>query len=253
MAVFSRRQALRTGLTAAAAVGLATAGGLPASAENGCFPDVPGMRGDRRANELWFSYEQTFAYQIPADVKAAYTAVDAALESVGMDLMSFYRKTRADGTYPNAYLTVVAPARDAFALLSRLQLAKLDEFYRSNRDGLAWAFLFMGEGVLYDPRMPDPNKVHMMNPFPDGRPTNAWHFWHAYVRAMTLQGIDVQRWNDLEPLIGLGWATQSLAKPRLNQINPSLDKHVQRRLIRQWDRLTPHQMDVAFDSFPHPS
>lgn len=253
MSAIGRREALKAGAAAVAALGLTVSGALQANATESTFPDVPGMRGDRRANELWYTYEEAFNYKMSADVRAAYIAIDRSTAGVGLNLTDFYRKTRAEGTYPDAYVEVVATTRNAYVLLSGLQLNVLDQFYRHDQVGLTRAFLFMGEGVLYDPRMPDPNKVHMMNPFPDGSPTNAWHYWHAFVRALTLQGIDAYRWNNLAPLIGLGWATQSLAKPVMNQINRRLDPRDERCLVREWATKSGRQLDVAFDSFPYPS
>ncbi|MFC7100826.1 TfuA-like protein [Nonomuraea rubra] len=70
MTQINRRQALRAALVAGAAVGAGALAVQPARADDDQagtlghhLPPVPGMHGDRRANELWYVYEQDFYLQ----------------------------------------------------------------------------------------------------------------------------------------------------------------------------------------------
>ncbi|MFC9973931.1 hypothetical protein ACFVH6_23835 [Spirillospora sp. NPDC127200] len=260
----SRRKALTTGLTAVAVGATGLAGMAPARAAAGTapagagkppppFPHVPGMRGDRRANELWYDYEIRFAHKITQEIRDAFQAMITAAGGSSDELLQHYARTRKEGTYPEAFMPYVTPARDAYAFVSRLQLELYDRYYRHNLHGLAWALIHMGEGTLYDPRMPHPNEIHMMNGGPNGEPTKGWHFWHAINRGMTLQNIDRERWSRVDRLMGAGWETQSILKPQLSRVNPPLDRRHGERLIRAWRRRTPDQVDAAFDSFPYPA
>jgi hypothetical protein len=209
------------------------------------------MHGDRLANELWYDYEQTFYYNATPEIRAAYAAVG---EHAGGDVEGMfyvYSLTRKAGTYPEKFYSRVEPARDAYAYLSRLQLEILDRYCRNERD-LAHVFLRLGDGSLYDPRMPEGFKVHMMNLGPNGEPPMNWLVWHAIIRAMTMLDIDARRWNSIDRWVGLGWAAQSILKPRPEQVNPPMARKAARRLTLEWARRTPEEMDKAFDSFPYP-
>lgn len=255
-----RRQALKLGLTTTALAGLGVAGATAAYAEDGDFvaakhdpqlPDVPGMHGDRRANELWYVYNQSFNVAPSAEVLAAYQTIgDVAGGSVD-GVRALYRESREAGTYPQAFVQQVTPARDAFVTLSRRQLEIIDRYYR-NRD-LTAPFLYFGEGSLFDPRMPGDAKVHMIDLGPNGEPPTGWHLWHAVNRAMVLLGVDASRWTAIDPLVGLGWAVQSIAQPAPDAVNPPLDRRTARKLIRQWRHRDANELDIAFDSFPYPA
>jgi hypothetical protein len=208
------------------------------------------MHGDRRANELWQDYNNTFKVALPAEVLEAYQAIGDIAGGAVAGVLTLYRESRQAGTYPQGFVDRVAPARDAFASLSRIQLGIFDRYYR-HRD-LTRPFLYFGEGTLYDPRMPGDAKVHMIDPGPNGEPPDGWHLWHAVNRALILLNINVRRWRAIDPLVCLGWAAQSIAKPRDDAINPPLDRRAAHRLIRQWRGMSADELDTAFDSFPYP-
>lgn len=255
-----RRQALKVAITTTAVAGLSVAGAVPVYADSGDIaplghdphlPDVPGMLGDRRANELWYVYNQTFRAAPPAEVQAAYQAIGEIADGSVAGVLTLYRESRRSGTYPRAFAERVVPVRAAFATLSRLQLAAFDRYYR-HRD-LTRPFLYLGEGSLYDPRMPGDSKVHMLDLGPNGEPPEGWHLWHAVNRALILLGIDARRWRAIDPLVGLGWSTQSIAKPNPDTVNPPLNRRTADRLIRQWRHRDTTEIDAAFDSFPYPA
>ena len=254
----NRRQLLQVAASAAATTGLlgvdaaaASASGRPATHHPMPLPPVPGMHGDRVMNELWYEYEQVFYLQPSQEIQDAYQAVGEAFGGTAEALYEVFLLTRRAGTYPDKFYTRVEPARAAYEVLSREQLRLLDRYCRTDRD-LARAFLLMGEGTLYDPRMAEGYRVHMMNTGPNGEPPMNWHTWHAYNRAMTMLGIRPRRWHRIDQLTGMAWAVQSIAKPLPETLNEPIDRRVARSLHRTWSRMTPDQLDVAFDAFPYP-
>jgi len=74
----SRRRALQIALGAFVLSGY-TAGGATAFAADRRgeeFPEVPGMSGDRRANELWYQFNVATLYEQSADVREAYAQIN---------------------------------------------------------------------------------------------------------------------------------------------------------------------------------
>jgi hypothetical protein len=186
-------------------------------------------------------------------VVAAYDAIAKAYGGSSVEgVYQVYRLTRLNNAYPAGFLKRIESARDAYALLSRLQLAIYDEWYRGPVD-LVPAFLRLGDGSLYDPRMPVGFKVHTMNYGPNGEPPMAWHIWHSIIRAMTLMDIDADRWERIDRLVGMGWTAQTLAKPVTDAVNPPLPPRDALRIARQWWAMSPEEADAAFDSFPYPA
>ncbi|MFI5916402.1 hypothetical protein [Dactylosporangium sp. NPDC051541] len=256
---YNRRHVLRAGLAGAAATVLA--GALPgtahaAPAESGpVLPGVPGMLGNRKYNEFWYQYDERFWYHPSPEAVAAFKQISEALG--GKADGSFYgawKDTRAAGTYPQAYLDIVAPAREPLATISRLQLNLFDEFFRYDPIGLVNAFVDFGQGVLYDPRREVGYKLHIMDYEPGVRPAVGYHVWHSIIQAMSLLDIDRLRWRLIDPVIGLGWAVQSIAQPAIDATdNPRLSARRIADLERRWLPRTTAQLDTAFDSFPYPS
>jgi len=202
-------------------------------------------------NELWYEYEMVFYYDPSQEIQDAYAAVGDAFGGSAEGLYNVFLLTRQAGTYPDKFYTRVAPAKAAYQVLSRAQLEILTRWCRTDRD-LARAFRLLGEGTLYDPRMADGYHVHMMNTGPNGEPPMTWHTWHAYNRAMIMLEISPERWGRIDELTGMAWAVQSIAKPQPETLNAPLDRQVARKLERHWSRLTPDELDVAFDAFPYP-
>ncbi|MFI7450093.1 hypothetical protein ACIBQX_21565 [Nonomuraea sp. NPDC049714] len=254
----SRRALLRASVVTLGALGTglsttapAFAGGYRPQPHDPEFPDVEGMRGDRRANELWYTYENVFQYQATAEIIEAYTAIGAVAGGSPEKLYPLYQRHRQAGTYPDGFIAEMAPARDAFAYLSRLQLDIYHRFYGHDRRGLTAAFVWFGEGVLFDPRMPYGSRTHMMNVRP-GQPPQNWHAWHPIVRATVFLGIDVRRWIELNRLVGIGWTIQSITKPAAGADNPYLDDRSVRDVVKMWRHASPAEMDDMFDNFPYP-
>ncbi|WP_328450917.1 hypothetical protein [Amycolatopsis sp. NBC_00438] len=243
-----RRNLLKiTAGTAVAAAGSVLLGGT-ADAETTSLSPVPGMLGDRRANELWYQLDEIALYHPSAETSAAYTALFGYLgqESIASRWLAFSKET----AYPRNYLEFVKPVEAPLRTLSKLQLGNFDRFYRGDEAGLVKAFADFGQGVLFDPRRePVESEVHTM----DGNPPSSYHFWHAIQRAQMLLGIDRPRWSRIDPMLGFAWALQSVAKPDHRHVNPGLPAGQIRAFARYWLPREPAQLDHDFQSSPYPS
>ncbi|MFI0371948.1 hypothetical protein ACH35V_29130 [Actinomadura sp. 1N219] len=231
-----------------AAAGALSAGALSAGAVSAGagpeFPPVPGMLGDRRANELWYRFDDVTMFNQPQQLKDAYAALAEALgEKWQRAVVLEWLEVIKSGDYPRDFVSYVAAARRPLQVLSRVQLDVFDAFYPPGSPALVSAFRWFGEGVLYDPRR---KGVHTM----DGDPPMPYRTWHIFARAMMFLEIDRPRWRALIPLNAFASAVQLAAKPNPNRVNPPLPRETVRRLAASWLPRTPERLDIDFRSFP---
>ncbi|MEA2195019.1 MAG: hypothetical protein QOG42_1453, partial [Solirubrobacteraceae bacterium] len=110
-----------------------------------------------------------------------------------------------------------------------------------------------GQGLNFDDRRPDGDKVHKMDTGGPDRPPQAYHPWHAFMRAVVLLGADEQRWLALNRNLALAWAIQNEAKPADDEpANPPLPQERLDALREAWLALDVEQLDAAFDNDPLP-
>lgn len=219
------------------------AGGTPGGGSSG--PPAPPEA--QQATDFWFEYDNHFLFAPPPQVIQAYTAIGS------IDLArSRFAATRAAGTYPAAFLAAVTPLEPGLRTLSTEQLAIIDQHYAGHPDRLQSAFEHFGCGDLFDDRRPAGNKVHMMDSSGPANPPIGYHRWHALLRAMTLLGIDADRWNALDRLVALAWAIHAEAQPVQDAHNPPLPEARLAALRAHWLALGPDQLDAAFSVFPFP-
>jgi hypothetical protein len=233
------------------AAGIAGAALPPATAFAGTeFPPVPGMLGDRRANEMWYQFDEIAFYNAAPDVLEAYRVLG---EHVGgpnfVDgFWDVWLKMSALPEYPRNYTDFLAPVKPQLELLSRLQLSSFDKFYTPNSPGFIEAFSYFGQGVLFDPRRAAiEQEVHTMYPI------TGYHGWHAYLRAMMLLGISRDRWARINPVIGFAWAVQSVAKPSTHVVSPALPQATVSKLALSWLPRPSQRLDQDFRSTPYPA
>lgn len=223
---------------------------LPGTAAADEFPPVPGMLGDRRANEMWYQFDKAAFYNASQEILDTYAALGA---HVGVqNFVDGFRDVWLDLSskpgYPGTYADFARPVRRELQTLSTLQLTSFDTYYSPDSTRFADAFGWFGEGVLFDPRRASlEQQVHTMVPI-----TN-YHGWHAYLRAMMLLGIDTARWARINPVIGFAWAVQSVANPSANTPNPSLPPSTVQTLRDSWLPRTPERLDRDFKSMPYPA
>ena len=242
-------------LAAGAAVAGAAApvlfGGTASAATESRLPPVPGMLGDRKANELWYQIDEVALYNQAQEVKDAYAAIFAYFGAPGF--FQFYTRWLELSQlpeYPRNYTEFVTPIKEPLKVISRLQLGVIDSLYRYDDQGLVGAFAAFGQGVLFDPRRaPVESEVHTM----DGDPPDGYHLWHSILRATMVLDIDKHRWARIDPLIGYAWALQSIAKPDHRHVNPGLPSAQVRALARSWLTRDVTQLDLDFRTRPYPA
>ncbi|RSM85565.1 hypothetical protein DMH04_16710 [Kibdelosporangium aridum] len=223
---------------------------LPGVAAASEFPPVPGMLGDRRANEMWYQFDEVAFYNASPEIQETYARLTA---HVGVpNFVDGFRDVWLDLSakpgYPDTYADFARPVRRELQTLSTLQLTSFDTYYSPNSTRFVDAFGWFGEGVLFDPRRAAlEQQVHTMVPI-----TN-YHGWHAYLRAMMLLGVDTARWARINPVIGFAWAVQSVANPSANTPNPSLPVGTVSALRASWLPRTPDRLDRDFKSMPYPA
>ncbi|MGP3948703.1 hypothetical protein [Streptomyces sp. 7N604] len=244
-----RRDVLRASVGLAAGAMLVGGGALPAAAvgrPDPELPEIPGMHGDRRANEMWYLLDQATLYQPSQEFKDAYFAL-VDIYGKGWDnvLLNTWRRMVAAPEYPENFAEFVTPARGPFEVMSRVQLEVFDAVYDRHDPRLVQAFAEFGQGMLYDPRT---QALHIMT----GRPPGGYPVWHVVMRAMMFLAIDRRRWAGLAPLNAFGCAVQLRADPDLEHLNPPLPDKTVRRLAAHWLPRSARQLDVAFQSFPYP-
>ncbi|MFG2112103.1 hypothetical protein ACGFRB_05600 [Streptomyces sp. NPDC048718] len=248
-----RRQVLRVslGVGAAAAVGLMGSEQAAAVGLHDELPEVPGMSGDRRANEFWYRLDEATLFHSAQEVKDAYRDIKAHVGNIERGMREKWLEMVAQPGYPSNYADFLAPVKGPLEVLSRTQLGVIDRYYGRRHHRLVQAFGWFGEGVLYDPRGYAPFLVHTMNSTPVVPPPG-YHTWYAYMRGMMLLDIDRPRWERIAPALAFAWAVQSTAKPAQDKVNPPLPEHTLRRLAATWLVKDTDTLDQDFQSFPYP-
>ncbi|MYW67591.1 Tat pathway signal sequence domain protein [Streptomyces sp. SID8379] len=254
-----RRGALRAALGVAGAAATATLiGAAPAQAHGSAgrhhrgLPDVPGLVGDRWANEFWYEYDEMSYYTPTQEMQDAVEAITTPFGGFTKTYDAWV-ETRKSGRYPRSWYELVKPNKDAFEVLSREQIKVFDKFYGHDPRGLVFAFQEYGQGTLFDPRRPDGQKVHMMNYTPP-EPTHAYHRWHPYLASFALLGIEARWWTHINRLAGVAWELQSYALPITDKPdNPHLPRHTVQRITTKWLRRDRAALDRAFDNAPFPA
>jgi hypothetical protein len=253
-----RRRVIQASLGVAAAAGLGAAGAAgapPAPARAGAglraphLPPVPGMRGDRYANEFWNEFDNATLFQQSPAVRDAFVAIEEYLATSPPPPRSIivrWQEMQQSTGYPDNFIAYMAPVTGPLGVLSGAQATVFDAFFRPHDPRLVPAFADFAQGVLYDPRHTPP--VHTMG----SEPPVGYHVWHIFMRAMMFLGIDPERWHRIAPINGFAWAVQSIAKPVQTEVNPPLPNKTVRELARGWLRRDLDELDTAFLSFPYP-
>ncbi|MFD9904080.1 hypothetical protein [Streptomyces sp. NPDC059063] len=255
-----RRQVLRACVGAVAVAGLAAGSVVPARAATSTsagrvsdLPPVPGMLGDRRANEVWYQLDEVALYRASPELLAAYRAIGVHVGgSIERGFRTVWQEMSKSPEYPGNFQAFMAPIEGPLRVVSGMQLGVFDSLYRAYDPRLVAAFAYFGQGVLYDPRRESVRSpVHTMDSPPGSAPV-AYHTWHAYMRAMMLLGIDRPRWVAFAPLNAYAWALQSVAKPSTQTPSPPLPRETVLRFAASWLPRGPGRLDADFQSFPYP-
>ena len=253
MHAISRRKLLE--LSAGSLIaGVAANALLPTTARAaalGELPPVPGMLGDRRANEMFYQFDQTTLFEASPELLATYAAISKYIGgSFVRGFRDIWLEMSSSPEYPRNFIDFAKPIETELRFLSRTQLGAFDQFYRPNSIEFIEAFAYFGQGVLFDPRRTGyADEVHTM----DGDPPQEYHVWHAYLRAMMFLDIDRARWARFDPVLAFAWAVQSIAKPKKREVNPPLPVETVAKLALHWLPRNPEQLDRDFRSQPYPA
>ncbi|WP_327393421.1 hypothetical protein OG533_35810 [Streptomyces sp. NBC_01186] len=211
------------------------------------LPDVPGMSGDRLANEFWYQFDEVTYFKQSPQLKAAYEEIG---KHVGGNPLKGVREAwiRLSGSsgYPASYTAFLRPVRDALQVVSSAQTGVFEAYYGKSPHGVFDTMSYFAQGVLFDPRRaPVQSEVHTM----DGDPPLNYHTWHAYCYANVLLGIDRRFWAAFIPFNGFAWGLQLRAKPDTRKVNPAQPRKVVARLAASWLPGGPERTDARLLEF----
>jgi hypothetical protein len=185
---------------------------------------------------------------VPDDVSAAYDAIPRERHPARR-----WRAHRDAQTYPDGFRADMNDIRDPLLFLSAKQVEVLDRHFGGDPDAERTAFEQFGEGVLFDDRRREGDKIHKMDYGSDGVP-RSYHVWHPFIMASVMVGADADRWLQIDRNVGLAWAIQSEARPVEDAPdNPGLLPARLVELRSRWLNLSFDQLDSAFDSSPFPA
>ena len=201
--------------------------------------------------EFWFDFDNFFNPgfgELGDGVQDIYNVVGSPFR-----LRDAWHKRRREGPYPDGYRDDVMPIKNELLQLAGMQLAIFDQHFHGDAAAEQNAFEEFGQGLNFDDRRPEGDKVHKMDQGAPGRPPQAYHAWHAYIRAFVLLGEDEQRWLRMDRNLGLAWAIQTEARPEDdNPANPPLAPERLAALRHAWLALDFDGLDNAFDNDPLP-
>jgi len=200
--------------------------------------------------EFWFDFDNQALWNRSDEfvdlIRRAYRSIGDPSALAARFALSY-----ASPDHPAPFVAAIAPAGDAFAGLFEAQQRIFDQHF-ADPDDLTQAFVDFGQGVLFDDRPPRSRNhfVHMM----DGTPDTwiGWHRWHAAIRAAMLSGAPEDRCLAMLRRVGLSWAIQTEADPRIDaRDNPGLAQGRIAELRSHWLNLSTEALDDAFVNNKH--
>jgi hypothetical protein len=202
--------------------------------------------------KFWHDFDQNTKY----DLNFMNLLSSAGAFTIQID----YFQTRKSGTYPASFQKKFEPHESLWIKIAGLQTKMIGDILGADWADIQAAFEDFGQGVLLDTdpvRQQAGDSIHTMDAQDDSPPVG-YHRWHASIRAIQLLNIgNTQWWETLDKLVALGWAVQSLARPRQQPTpNTPLSSSDLRQLRDAWLALSPdardRQYDLTGDSGYHP-
>lgn len=201
--------------------------------------------------EFWFEFDNFFNPgfgQLGPGVRDLYNVIGRPFV-----IRDRWHAHRLDGTYPEGFRDEMAPKKAALLRLADMQLAIFDSHFHEDPAAEQNAFEEFGQGLNFDDRRPDGDKVHKMDQGGPTKPAEGYHVWHAIIRAVVMFGADEQRWLRMDRNLALAWAIQNEARPADDEPrNPPLPAERLEALRDAWLGLDFDQLDDAFDHDPLP-
>ena len=213
--------------------------------------------------EFWHDFDINTKYGDPASplVQAFSTGLgNAGPFSCYLAFQSARRAPLDEAKFSDefgAYAQDVAPA---LATIAEFTIATMRSHF-GHPLHLQRAFKDFGQGILLDtvtdpltgaPRRPALDRLHTMDFGGDlqgdqGTP-QAYHAWHAWIRAAVFAGADPSVWLPINRLVGLAWGIQTESRPRVDTRNPApLDEDRLASLRDFWLTMEFENLDAAFD------
>ena len=201
--------------------------------------------------EFWFEFDNFFNSSFGEQDPEA----DAALVAVGgpFAISRSWHKHRNEGTYPDGFAADMTPLKAPLMKLAEQQLAIFDRHFHGDAAAEQNAFEEFGQGLNFDDRRPDGDKVHKMDDRSPAEPPRAYHAWHAFIRAVVLLGADEERWLGVNRNLALAWGIQAEARPPDDTPdNPPLPEARLDELRAAWLALDVDGLNDTFDNSPLP-
>ena len=205
-----------------------------------------------QASDFWLEYDERFLLNVSPEIMQAYGIIFGTTGTPDY-IWNLWKKARKIG-YPQSFVAAVTPLQSGLEVLSRAQLAVIDQHFANDAAALQSACEDFGQGVLYDDRRSTypPGKVHMMDTSGPTNPPVGYHRWHAIIRATMILGIDTARWGVVHRCVALAWAVQSVARPTQDQHNPEMATAQLVALRSEWMALDADAIDAKFEAYPYP-
>lgn len=198
---------------------------------------------------FWFEFDRSTKYN------DAFMNVIFAAGGIG--IQTDYKRTRANQTYPAAFVQKFAPHQNEWKQIADIQTSTIGNVLGSDWSDIQAAFEDFGQGTLLDTdpvRQAANDSIHMMD-VQDPAPPIGYHRWHASIRLIQLLKIgDNAWWENLDRLLGLAWGIQSFALPKQQSApNAPIAQSDMQDLRNAWLALTPDRRDRQYDLSPGPS
>ncbi len=132
-----------------------------------------------KALDFWLKYDDFFMFHASAEVRDALRKVSP----YGTLLELFYQHRRK-GTMNSGFVDELQPVKDSIKFLADNSKKLFDEFYRNDATSEQKAFELFAQGLLFDDRRQEGEKIHMMDSSVTG-----YVVWHAFSRAVGLLGL----------------------------------------------------------------
>lgn len=181
------------------------------------------------ALDFWLKYDDFFLFHASSEIREALQKV----RPYGKLLELFYQHHR-EGTMNSGFVNELQPVKGSIKFLADHSKKLFDEFFINNVPSEQKAFELFAQGLLFDDRRQEGEKIHMMDSNVTG-----YVVWHAFSRAVGLLGLteDKDRLLQTDRHIALAAAILagliSSGRPPVQSDDPSNNKPVDEMLLQE--------------------
>jgi hypothetical protein len=184
--------------------------------------------------DFWYVFDNFFNPRFRLIKQPIYDALKR--ESLLLPLSMFHRLT---GKYPQGYENYSHTYATEIKLLAYHQLRIIKEQLHEDEENEIRAFLYFGQGLLFDERRSIGQKVHMMD---EGF---GYQRWHAFIRTAVEIGEDYENWLRIDRYIGLAFRLHSELNPKQDEHNKP-DERIANKYKEEILQYDVHQLDELF-------